>query len=294
MDKQIKVLFLAANPTDTTRLRLDEEVRAIDQALRNSRYRDKFDLQQHWAVRVSDLQGLFLRHEPDIVHFSGHGSHLGEIFLEDNYGKGQPVSSAALSTLFSLLKDNIKCVILNACFSAPQAMLIAKYIDYVIGMSNDISDKAAIKFASSFYQAIGFGRDTETAFALGCLEIDLHNLDDSNKPQLVTSKQIVKTSGTQSLDGREMKLEKIIQNVLAIFEFEGSEFAEHCISILMMAYRDGHIMLHPASYSIKMRAGQTLAKLGALQVVDERLGRTWSKYQITSLGISVLHDRKQI
>jgi hypothetical protein len=30
MDK-IKILFLVANPTDTSRLRLDEEIRAIDE-----------------------------------------------------------------------------------------------------------------------------------------------------------------------------------------------------------------------------------------------------------------------
>lgn len=35
----IKILFLAANPTDTDRLRLDEEVRAIDEALRESEQR---------------------------------------------------------------------------------------------------------------------------------------------------------------------------------------------------------------------------------------------------------------
>jgi len=47
----IEILFLAVNPLDTTRLRLDEEVRAIDQALRQANYRDQFDLRQHWAVR---------------------------------------------------------------------------------------------------------------------------------------------------------------------------------------------------------------------------------------------------
>jgi hypothetical protein len=82
----IQVLFLGANPSDTTRLRLDEEVREIDSVLRQSEFRDMFDLQQHWAVRISDLQGLLLRHKPDIVHFSGHGSMSNEIILEDSSG----------------------------------------------------------------------------------------------------------------------------------------------------------------------------------------------------------------
>ncbi|MBE9507063.1 MAG: CHAT domain-containing protein, partial [Chloroflexi bacterium] len=125
----IKILFLAANPTNTARLRLDEESRAIDQALRQAEYRDKFEIAQHWAVRVADLQGYLLRHKPDIVHFSGHGGQSSEIILEDSSGESHPVSTRALSTLFSVLKDNIRCVVLNACYSEQQARAIAEYID---------------------------------------------------------------------------------------------------------------------------------------------------------------------
>lgn len=69
----IKILFLAANPRDTDRLRLDEEVRAIDEALRKADFRDYFELHSHGAVRIEDLQELLLRYQPQIVHFSGHG-----------------------------------------------------------------------------------------------------------------------------------------------------------------------------------------------------------------------------
>ena len=57
MDRPIKILFFAANPKDTSQLRLDEEMRAIDQAIRQAEFRDKFDIKQQWAARVVDLQG---------------------------------------------------------------------------------------------------------------------------------------------------------------------------------------------------------------------------------------------
>ncbi len=180
----IKILFLAANPKDTGKLRLDEEIRGIDQALREAEFRDKFKIEQHWAVRVADLQGYFLRHRPDIVHFSGHGSVSSEIILEDNNGSSQPVSSHALSQLFSVLKDNIRCVVLNACYSEQQAQAIANHINCVVGMSNAIGDNAAISFATAFYQALGYGRDVKTAFDLGCGRIDLEGLEEHNKPKL--------------------------------------------------------------------------------------------------------------
>lgn len=187
-ERVIKILFLAANPTDTGRLRLDEESRAIDQALRQSKFRDVFDIRSHWAVRVSDIQGLLLRHQPDIVHFCGHGSQSSEIVLEDNFGKSHGVSADALSDLFSVLKDNIRCVVLNACFSEQQARSIAEHIDCVVGMSQVIGDKAAISFATAFYQALGYGRDVESAFKLGRVQINLENLGEQDTPQLISLK----------------------------------------------------------------------------------------------------------
>ncbi len=181
----IKILFLAANPTDTSRLRLDEEIRSIDQALRQTEFRDRFVLYQQWAVRVTDLQGHLLRYKPNIVHFSGHGSTSNEIILEDNNGNSHPVPPRALSQLFSVLKDDIKCILLNACFSENQAQELASNIDCVIGMSKAIGDKAAISFATAFYQALGYGRDVKTAFELGCLQIDLKNLNDQDVPKLI-------------------------------------------------------------------------------------------------------------
>jgi len=183
--RPIKILFLTANPTDTSRLRLDEESRAIDLALRQAEFRDRFEIQQHWAVRVSELQSYLLRHKPDIVHFSGHGSELGQIILEDDFGNSQPVSERALSTLFSVLRDNIRCVLLNACYSERQARAIAQHIDCVVGMSAVIEDRSAISFAAAFYQALGYGRDVKTAFELGCVQIDMENLDDQDVPKLL-------------------------------------------------------------------------------------------------------------
>jgi len=187
MNKPIKILFLAANPKDTDQLRLDEEIRGIEQALRQTEFRDRFDIKQHWAVRVADLQGHLLRHQPDIVHFSGHGSAVSEIILEDNIGNSQPVSTRALSQLFAILKDNIRCVVLNACYSEQQAQAIGKHIDCVIGMSKAIGDVAAISFAIAFYQALGYGRDVKTAFDLGCVQIDLETLNEQDTPVLLAT-----------------------------------------------------------------------------------------------------------
>jgi hypothetical protein len=186
--KPIKILFLAANPEDTAQLRLDKEVREIKQALLQTEFRDKFDFEQEPGVRASDLQSHLLHHKPDIVHFSGHGSKASEIILEDDFGGSHKVSEQALSKLFAVLKDNIRCVVLNACYSALQAQAIAQHIDCVVGMSKAIGDEAAISFAVAFYRTLGYGKDVKTAFDSGCLQIHLENLNEQDTPKLLSLK----------------------------------------------------------------------------------------------------------
>ena len=184
--KGIKALFLAANPKGTQPLQLDEEVREITAKIRASEYRDSIDLVSAWAVRPDDLLQLLNQHKPQIVHFSGHGSEKGEIILVDDQGRSKSVSPAALKALFSTLKDNIRLVILNACYSRIQAEAITQMIDCVIGMNEEIGDKAAITFAASFYRAIGFGRSVKEAFDQGVVALMLEGIPEENKPQLLT------------------------------------------------------------------------------------------------------------
>jgi hypothetical protein len=183
---KVRVLFLAANPDDTDPLRLDHELRAIREKIRLSEFRDKFDFRTEWAVRVGDLQGFLLQHRPNIVHFSGHGSSAGEIVLESPTGASHPVSNRALTDLFSILDPKVSCVVLNACFSEAQAQAISKHVDYVVGMSIEVGDLAAIGFAAAFYQAIGYGEDMETAFKLACNQIDLEGLGEQDTPKLIS------------------------------------------------------------------------------------------------------------
>lgn len=182
----VKVLFLAANPINTERLRLDRELREIDQALRSAQFRDYFDLQQQWATRATDLQRHLLHYQPTIVHFSGHGSETSEILLEDAHGYARPISQQALSSLFAVLRGNTRCVLLNACFSYQQASTIAEHIDYVIGMPNTVEDDTAIAFSVAFYQALGYGQSVKTAFELGKIQINLEGLGEQAMPKLLS------------------------------------------------------------------------------------------------------------
>jgi hypothetical protein len=183
-----RILALSANPDDTTRLRLNEEVREIRARLRAANA--DLQLEAEGAVRGADLQHLLLRHAPHIVHFSGHGTAEGEVVLEDFGGESRPIPVDVLRETFRTLGDNVKCVVLNSCYSSVQAEAIARHIDCVIGMSSEIGDKAAIAFAASFYQALAFGRSVQSAFDLGRLEVALVGVPGDKIPKLHARKGV--------------------------------------------------------------------------------------------------------
>jgi len=201
------ILVLAANPKGTSPLRLGEEVRQIQAGLERSQHRDRFRLEQRWAVTTKDIRRALLDCQPQIVHFSGHGvgveTHDGQpvdarkfspvsttavepegLLFEDETGQPKLVSAAAIANLFALFADQVECVVLNACYSVVQADAIAEEIPYVVGMKRAIGDRAAIEFAIAFYDALLAGRDVEFAYKLGCNAIQMEGTPEHSTPEL--------------------------------------------------------------------------------------------------------------
>lgn len=177
------ILFLGANPTDSVRLRLDEEIRGIGEGLRRASQRDFFYLEQRWAVRSRDLYRALLDTSPKVVHFSGHGSGLPGIVLEDDQGQSVLASTESLTNLFRLFSSKgVECIVLNACFSEFQAKAIGQNIPYVIGMSDEILDANSIDFAVAFYDAIAAGESYDFAFELACGYLQISSGDACKLP----------------------------------------------------------------------------------------------------------------
>ncbi len=188
---RIKILFLESDPYAKDRLRIDIEIREIMQKIRLSEFRDVLDITRASAVRPDDLIQALCEHRPHIVHFSGHGvNQTGEIVLFDKYDQPKQISSEALAAVFSHIKDNIKVVFFNSCFSAQQATALTKYVDCVVGMSDSVDDTTATIFAASFYRAIGFGRSVKEAVEQGKLALLLEGMPTDHLPVLLSGKNV--------------------------------------------------------------------------------------------------------
>jgi len=167
----VRVLLVFANPKGTTKLRLDEEERAIREAIRLSKARDLITLKALPASTVDDLRRELLDEEPDIIHFSGHGGP-GAIVLETAVGSKQGTTIIALADLLRRY-PRVKCALLNSCYSMSEITPVAPF---TVGMETSVTDQAAIEFARGFYDAVGAGRGFSDAVEEGKSNVMLKNL----------------------------------------------------------------------------------------------------------------------
>lgn len=186
MDGNCRIVFFAANPSDTHALALDKEARSIEEKVRMSELRDRLYFRSKWAVRPDDLLQVLNEEDATVIHFSGHGSENEELALVGGNGETKPVTTEALCALFRVLRGSIRLVVLNACFSRYQAEAIIESVDCAIGMSQAIGDEAAVVFAASLYRAIGFGKSVQEAFDQGVAALMLEGIPESETPKLIS------------------------------------------------------------------------------------------------------------
>jgi hypothetical protein len=179
------VLLFVAEPMGEARLQLGRECRLVRETRERASLRDRWAVREIASTRVSDLRNE-LHARPLVVHFSGHGSGEGGLVLEDEAGNRRLVATDALGRLFSLHRETVACVVLNACFSQVQAEAIAEHIQYVIGMKQEIGNEAAMHFSAGFYAALFAGEELERAFEFGVAAIHLEGGPDEIRRVLST------------------------------------------------------------------------------------------------------------
>ncbi len=181
--EEITVLFMAASPEDEAQLRLDKEIREIEQRLRETKHRDSIRFVPKVARQLTDLMRDLNEVRPHIVHFSGHGNE-GELAFENDEGRAQPLSNDTLGVLLAATSDRIRLAVFNSCQSAAQAVLATDYVSFAIGMETSVEDENAKTFAAQFYNSLGFGKTITAAFEQAKAQVVLVHGQGGEIPQL--------------------------------------------------------------------------------------------------------------
>ncbi|WP_107489284.1 diguanylate cyclase domain-containing protein [Streptomyces sp. cf386] len=206
----VKVLLVAANPLDTGRLALDEEMRLVQERTEQSPYAAEIEFVPVWAARADDLLREINRHAPTVLHFSGHSS-LNSIDLVGTDRRAQPVSREAVLRLLGLdAARSVRVVLLNSCYSAEMAKDIAHTGRCAIGTIEQWGDEQAALFSASFYRALGFGATLKEAVEQGCTSILLEGYTGADDIRLhgdeVDEDGTEGAGGADGADGSAMRL----------------------------------------------------------------------------------------
>jgi chemotaxis protein histidine kinase CheA len=169
-------------------LRLDREVNEIQRRIRESKHRDAIRFVSRHAVKVTELMQALNEEEPDVVHFSGHGSQDALLF-EGNDGQPLALSNENLSLLLQAAPRPIRLAVFNACESSIQAALACDFVDAAIGMDASVADASAKEFAGQLYNSIGFGHDLNLAFTQAKAQASLAGTL-TGEPRLYTAENV--------------------------------------------------------------------------------------------------------
>jgi len=179
------ILFVAANPDGSLRLRLAEESAEIARELRQTLHRDDLQFEPRGAVSIDELLRSIDELAPTVLHISGHGDGQG-LLLQDARGQPERVSARALAMIIHAAGRTLRVVVLNVCHSAMYADALRREVECVVCMDGEIQDVAARVFATRLYGALGNGRSVANAVEQGVAALAAYQLSDELVPRHMT------------------------------------------------------------------------------------------------------------
>jgi hypothetical protein len=190
--KRLDVLYLTANPNKKYALRVEAEVRQVQEAVRGSKLRDNIALHYSPAADLDSIINGLNDYHPSIVHFSGHG-YAGGLAADHPHvrrPRSNLITFDLLAKAMAATDTPPSVIVLNACQSIGARKVFLPPAKAIIVMRDSISDLAATAFANKFYAAIASGQSLEAAFNQGRLAVEAVSLGEATTPQLICAKGV--------------------------------------------------------------------------------------------------------
>jgi hypothetical protein len=192
VETPLRLLGVVTNPAEYERLDVDRERANLERALSGLTGTGAVELV--WLERPT-LGGLLQALQSQTfhaLHYIGHGlydheTEQGLLVFEDDSGWARPVSGDQLGMVLHDF-SSLRLAVLNACegaraarndpFAGVAGALVRRDIPAVVAMQFEISDEAAIVFASGLYQSIAGGAPVDASLAAARLAILAERSDD--------------------------------------------------------------------------------------------------------------------
>lgn len=169
------LLFLSATPLDADPLRAGRDFNAIHTCFDGVGV-PRVEIVPHLSATPDEVLRLLLKHKPALVHFAGHGEENGALVFENAQGNTVRLGAAALGQVFAAVNQPtpvVRCVVLNACFSAKTAQVLVQHVEAAVGTRAGLTDDLAPAFAQGFYLGLADRRSVGSAAELGKAQMAL-------------------------------------------------------------------------------------------------------------------------
>lgn len=161
----LRILYFASNPKGLKELGLAKEFHTIRQELLTSGRGAAIEMEQVQSGTLGMLTHQIRTFKPNILHYAGHATG-STLLLEDSTRQKEELTAAQLAAIIQILGTGVRCLVLNACYTAAQATELGKYVPFFVGMQTEISTSQATRFSAHFYPELAAGDELGKAFFL--------------------------------------------------------------------------------------------------------------------------------
>jgi hypothetical protein len=187
--KQLVVLFLTSNPVPESSLRVDGEVRKVQEAIRGSKFRGNVRVEYRPAADVNSILDGLNDLSPQIVHFSGHGDQTGLVTDDGSILGASDTSLSYCQLAKALAATDIppSLLVLNSCWGSKGQKALSPVVQFLVSMNAPISDLAASVFAPRFYAAIASGQSIKSSFDQAALAVEMASISEAHTLELTSA-----------------------------------------------------------------------------------------------------------
>ncbi len=159
------IALFSANTTSSGHyLRLEEEMSAIGDALRATRFRERYALHLCPAASFDKLIRELDDLQPQVVHMCGHATRDGEIILKRGDSEHH-IAPSELAELFRALRQPPRLAVFASCHSWLAAEALVGTVAHAIGFEGELHDETAAAFGRCFYERLGSQAQLDVAHA---------------------------------------------------------------------------------------------------------------------------------
>ena len=160
--RALSVLFVGAQRG--TGLNLRGQLAATRTSIARAKYGTSVRLRGLFNITPEQMLMELGNQCPDVLHLSGK-QEGGQIKMHNVQGDLTPVSAERLAGLFTQFSA-LRLVILDTCWSLPQAHQIVRVVDAAVGVAAAIAEPVATDFFALFFNALANGSSVRQSHRL--------------------------------------------------------------------------------------------------------------------------------